>query len=104
MLFLASVWPASSLCVTLQYISPQVPSGGALTYTGYTYLLQGDTVYYCSAKSLFVILYCVQRGNLDEFISDHDLGDVSNSASSTLYLTLKTAIILSPFVFHSALI
>lgn len=36
----------------------------------------------------------MQRGNLDEFISDYDLGDVSSSASSTLYLTLKTAIIL----------
>jgi len=55
-------------------------------------------------KSLFVILYCVQRGNLDKFVSDYDLGDVSISASSTLYLTLKTAIILCPFVFHGALI
>lgn len=36
----------------------------------------------------------MQRGNLDEFISDYDLGDVSSSASTTLYLTLKTAIIL----------
>lgn len=72
--------------------------------TGYTYVFQGNMVYYCSAKLLFIILYCGQRGNLDEFISDHDLGDVSSSASSTLYLTLKTAVTLSPFVFHSALV
>lgn len=79
---------------------------GRWPITGYTYRLRGNMVYYCSAscKSLFLILCCVQRDNLDEFISGYDLGDISSSASSALYLILITTIILPPFVFHSALI
>lgn len=120
-LFLAYVWPASWLSVTLQYISPRclytyenIPpvyfhgclQVGHWPITAYAYIFS-RVIWSITAvqdKSLFIILYCVKRGNLDKFISDFDLGDVTSSAWSTLYLTPKTAIILSPFVFHSALI